>query len=80
MPNPHSPQEDLILDVLSSGEVLTLEQLIAEVPELSWSQLFHAVDALSRHGDIALRRRGFQYELSLRIQRHAMDCLASSSA
>jgi hypothetical protein len=65
------------LEVLSSGEILTLEQVIAEVPELSWSQLFHAVDTLSRHGTIALRRRGFQYELSLCTQRQAMD-LASS--
>jgi hypothetical protein len=75
----HSSQENLILEVLASGETLTLEQVIAEVPELSWSQLFQAVDALSRHGHIALRRRGFQYELSLRTQRQAMDRLASSA-
>jgi len=30
---------------------------------LSWSELFHAVDSLSRRGAIVLKRHGFDYEL-----------------
>lgn len=56
-------QEALVLELLQSADTLTLEQAIESLPELSWSELFHAVDALSRRGAITVRRRGFEYEL-----------------
>lgn len=59
-----SVQDTLILQTLESGEAATIEQVVALLPELSWNQVFHAVDALSRQGAICLRRRGFTYELS----------------
>ena len=57
-------EEQLVVDALDSAELLSLEALIERLPELSWSQLFHAVDALSRRGAIELRRHGFQYQLA----------------
>ena len=72
-----SPQETLVLQVLESGDVLTLEQVIECLPQLSWSQLFHVVDSLSRRGDIRLRRRGFQYELASMTRRRSIECVAS---
>jgi hypothetical protein len=41
-----------------------LDQMVEEMPALSWNQIFQTVDALSRRGVISLRRRGFNYELS----------------
>ena len=53
----------LVLDVIrSSGTRLTFEEIIDRLPELSWNQVFLAVDALSRHGEIILSRRGFEYQ------------------
>jgi hypothetical protein len=62
----HSSQsEALILGALRDGDPILLEQIIERIPELSWNELFQAVDALSRRGDLTLRRRGFAYYLSL---------------
>ena len=59
----HTLHESLVLDVLRSADSLTMEQMIEQLPQVSWSELFHTVDALSRRGAIILRRRGFEYEL-----------------
>jgi hypothetical protein len=60
-----SRSETLILDALQGGELILLEHITERLPELSWNELFHAVDTLSRRGDLVLRRRGFAYYLSL---------------
>ena len=57
--------ESLVLEALQSDETLTMDSLTERVPQLSWSELFAIVDRLSRQGAIMLRRRGFQYEVSL---------------
>ena len=43
----------------------TLDE-VTERLELSWNQVFLAVDSLSRRGDIILKRRGYEYEVSAR--------------
>ena len=60
-------REDLVLDVLHRHDILTIEQITAMLPELSWSELFQTVDALSRKGAICLRRKGFEYELRAQL-------------
>lgn len=55
--------ECLILDLLRSRKSLTLEQVVALLPELTWNQVFKTVDEMSRRGKIILLRRGFQYEV-----------------
>lgn len=55
--------EDLVLDWLQDDRPFTVEELLLQVPELSWAQLFLAVDILSRRGDVELRRQGFTYTL-----------------
>jgi hypothetical protein len=53
----------LVLDVIrSSGTRVTFAEIIDRLPELSWNQVFLAVDALSRRGEIILSRRGFEYQ------------------
>ena len=51
--------EDLVLDLLQDDRPFTVEELLLRVPELSWAQLFLAMDILSRRGDVELRRQGF---------------------
>lgn len=60
----HPRSEELVLSVLKSSGALTIEQATAKLPELSWNEVFHAVDALSRRGDIVLRKRGYEYEMT----------------
>ena len=51
------------MDLLRASGKLTIEELVARLPQLSWSQLFLAVDVMSRAGDVILRREGFTYTL-----------------
>jgi len=68
---PSSRSEDLVLKALQTNEALSLEQITERVPDLSWNDLFHAVDTLSRRGDLILQRKGFAYYVSL----PRMSCL-----
>lgn len=61
---PSSTQDALVLHVLRTGESLTIEQVINLLPELTWNEVFHAVDRLSRQRLVILRRHGFTYELA----------------
>ena len=62
-PIEHAGQESSIMELLRSSGKLTVEELVARAPNLSWSQLFLAIIALSRAGDIILRQEGFTYTL-----------------
>lgn len=53
--------EQLILERLREGRRITVEAVGALVPELSWAQLFLAIDRLSRLGSVELRRQGCTY-------------------
>jgi hypothetical protein len=65
MSNLQSPHEDLVLHILeSSSRPLTLKEITEQLPQLSWNQVFLAIDALSRRGGIILKRQGFEYEIS----------------
>lgn len=43
------------------GLVCSVEELVARLPEMSWSAVFLGVDRLSRRGAIRIGRRGFEY-------------------
>jgi hypothetical protein len=54
--------EWLVLDLLRSDtQALKFEEIIEKLPELTWNQVFLAVDSLSRRGEIVLTRQGFDY-------------------
>ena len=68
--------ELLILELLRGRRSLTLEQVVALLPELSWNQVFKTVDELSRRGKIILLRRGFDYEVERISSREpALSCV-----
>jgi hypothetical protein len=51
---------------LQAGESRTIEQLTASLPDVSWSQVFLAIDRLSRSGQVVLRKvSGQGYLVSL---------------
>lgn len=56
-------EESAIMDLLSVSGKLTVEEVVARIPDFSWSQLFLAMDELSRTGDVILRREDFTYTL-----------------
>jgi hypothetical protein len=57
--------ESLVIELLRSSSPLTMDELVTRLPELRWNEVFHAIDQLSRHGQILLRRQGFSYQLCL---------------
>ena len=59
----YAQPESTIMDLLRSSGKLTVEEIVARIPDLSWSQLFLAMDVLSRTRDVILRREGFTYTL-----------------
>ena len=60
---PTNMVKERILASLNDQAVISLETLIEMLPEYTWNQVFHAVDALARQGKITLRRHQFDYTL-----------------
>jgi hypothetical protein len=60
---PASPESE-ILTCLAHSTALTLDDLVERLPQLTWNQVFRAVDGLTRIGAIIVRRNRFQYEVS----------------
>jgi hypothetical protein len=52
-----------ILEQINDQEVITLDALIALMPQYSWNRIFDGVDRLARCGKIVLRRHRFEYRL-----------------
>lgn len=52
-----------ILVQIEEQDVISLDALVALLPQYSWSQIFHTVDCLARCGKIVLRRHRFDYSL-----------------
>lgn len=63
--------EAKILGIVQEQRGISLEELLARLPELTWNQVFVLVDELSRRDMICLQRRGFEYELRRRHDAHA---------
>jgi hypothetical protein len=59
----YGTQEAAIMNLLWISGKLAVEEIVARIPDLSWSQLFLTMDVLSRTGDVILRREGFTYTL-----------------
>jgi hypothetical protein len=59
----YAEQESAIMDLLRASGRLTVEEIVERIPDLSWSQLFLAMDVLSRTGEVILWREGFTYTL-----------------
>jgi hypothetical protein len=61
--------ESAIRLLLTQEGPCTLESLLIRLSQFSWSEIFSAVDQLSREGRLVLRRPDrFGYEVSMRSQ------------
>jgi hypothetical protein len=59
--------ESIILEQVQRSGPCTLENLVHLLPDLSWNQVFSAVDHLSREGQLTLRQpTRFEYMVSVR--------------
>ena len=60
--------DEAVLNMLQRYEGLMMDDLIAKRPDLSWAQLFLAIDRLSRQNLITLHRVGLSYQIFLMSQ------------
>lgn len=58
-------RESAIMDLLRTSGKLTVEEIVEHIPDISWCQLFLAMDVLSRRGDLILHRENFTYTLEM---------------
>ena len=64
-PQQYPPIESMILQELQRSGACTFEKLVSALPDYSWSQVFMAVDRLSRDGLLQLKRQNqFDYLIS----------------
>jgi hypothetical protein len=52
-----------ILEFVEEQAVVSLDALVALMPQYSWNQIFGAVDGLTRRRRLVLRRHGRDYSL-----------------
>ena len=50
--------EDLIINIVRRVHVCDMEEIARQRPDLTWNQVFLAVDRLSRRGEIRLVPKG----------------------
>ena len=62
----HSDTEQAVLKMLQQHTVMMLDEvLMTGQPDFTWSEVFLAIDRLSRKQEIALSRRGSTYQLTV---------------
>ena len=62
----HSTTEQAVLKMLQQHNVMMLDEvLMTGQPDFTWSEVFLAIDRLSRKQEIALSRRGSTYQLTV---------------
>jgi hypothetical protein len=54
----HTIAEDQVIDILHRAQACDLEEVTRQCTNLTWNQVFLAVDRLSRSGELMLVPRG----------------------
>ncbi len=57
MPSDVSAQEEVVIETLRKSGPCSFDDLIRYLPNLSWGEVFVAVDQMSRDGRLLIRRR-----------------------
>jgi hypothetical protein len=69
LPIDASVQEDFIIDMLQRTGPCCLDDLVRYLPNLSWGEVFVAIDRMSRDGRVLLRQLGYStYQITLYSQ------------
>jgi hypothetical protein len=66
----------VILETVKDFPGISLEDLARNCPQLTWNEVFAAVDVMSRRGMILLSRKGFQYFVRAGVPHAAVDSVA----
>ncbi len=64
----------MVLSLLSPRESVSMDEILERAVGVSWSQVFLALDRLSRRGEVILTRRGFIYRVQLPVQPENRGC------
>lgn len=63
------PIEEAVVETLQRNGPCCLDDLVTYLPNLSWGEVFVAVDRMSRDGRVSLRQLGYStYQITLRSQ------------
>lgn len=66
MPSAHTIIEDAVIDILAHTGPCTIDEVVQSLPAHEWSEVFFAVDTMSRDGRLVFRRSSSSvYELRL---------------
>jgi hypothetical protein len=69
MPTNASAQEKAVIEMLRTSGPCCLDDLVTYLPNLSWGEVFVAVDRISRDGRLLIRRLGCSsYQITLPSQ------------
>jgi hypothetical protein len=67
MPTNASAQEEAVVEMLQRTGPCCLDDLVRYLPNLSWDEVFVAIDRMSRDGRLSLRQLGYStYQITLR--------------
>jgi hypothetical protein len=67
LPIDASVQEEFIIDMLQRTGPCCLDDLVRYLPNLSWGEVFVAIDRMSRDGRLSLRQLGYStYQITFR--------------
>jgi hypothetical protein len=62
-------EEEAVLKMLQRTGPCCLDTLVMQLPKLSWTEVFVAIDRMSRDGRVLLRQLGYAtYEITLPSQ------------
>jgi hypothetical protein len=63
------PVEEAIVETLQRSGPCCLDDVVTYLPNLSWGEVFLAVDRMSRDGRVSLLQLGYStYQITLRAQ------------
>jgi hypothetical protein len=69
LPTNASAQEEAVIEMLQRTGPCSMDDIIMQLPNLSWAEVFVTVDRLSRDGRVLLRQLGYStYQIGLPSQ------------
>lgn len=64
-----SAQDEAVIEMLQKTDPCSMDDIVMQLPNLSWAEVFVTVDRLSRDGRVLLRQLGYStYQIVLPSQ------------